>query len=236
MPLLTTINPWPEAQVYVWDIDESILELGQMNPLTESSAARLKSMKSVVHQKGFLSVRALLNQAGLQDRDLYYNHLGKPFLQDGRCISITHSHQRSAIIIAPYPVGIDLELMRPKILRIAHKFSHDPDQSLKESVLDQVAQYTYIWTAKESIYKMVSTPGLSFLHDIRLEAWRSIASSESVIGQAPCIEATAWVERIKDNLKSNPRQFHFKGLVMGDYICGMTRGLEVFESKTLDNH
>ena len=83
---------------------------------------------------------------------------------------------------------------------------------------------------------MVSTPGLSFLQDISLEAWRSIASSEPVIGQDPCIEATARVERIKDNLKSNPGQFHFKGLVMDDYICGMTRGLEVFESKTLDNH
>ena len=193
-------------------------------------------MKSVVHQKGFLSVRALLNQAGFQDRDLFYNDLGKPFLQDGKCISITHSHQRSAIIIAPYPVGIDLELMRPKILRIAHKFSHDPDQSLKESVLDQVAQYTYIWTAKESIYKMVSTPGLSFLQDIRLEAWRSIAASEPVIDQAPWIEATARVERINGNLKLNPGQFHFKGLVMDDYICGMTRGIGVFESKTLDNH
>ena len=225
MPLLTTINPWTEAKVYLWKINESFTELRQMIALTDKAEERLASMKSSLHQKGFLSVRALLNQAGLDDRDLFYNDFGKPFLRNGQYVSITHSHERSAIIIAPYPVGIDLELMRPKILRIAHKFSNEPSEDLKNLITDQVTQYTYVWTAKESVYKMISAPGLSFRNDISFAEWRSIRSPSPISGQALDLEAKGSVLKNVINTGNNRLLFHFKGLVQGEYVCGMTREL-----------
>ena len=220
MPLLTTINPWPKASVYLWDISESEDELLALSALSVHSRERLDSMKSPVHRKGFLSVRALLNRAGLSDEDLYYNSFGKPFLHQGGQISITHSHARSAIIVAPYNVGIDIELRRPKILRIAHKFCGGISPELKGLVSSDIDQYTHVWTAKESIYKMASMPGLGFLSDITLSDWRPESKAgiqEDNDKASNFILAKGTITQAKGTL------FAYKGFELGDYICGMTK-------------
>jgi phosphopantetheinyl transferase len=52
-----------------------------------------------------------LQTAGYTDFDLYYDELGKPHLKDDKYISITHSHNFSAIIVSD-AVGIDIELQK----------------------------------------------------------------------------------------------------------------------------
>ena len=93
-------------------------------------------MKSESHQKGFLSVRHLLRDVGYTDQDLFYDDYGKPHLKDGKCISITHSHNFSAIIVSDKEVGIDIEMQREKIRRIAHKFIDYEFQYLNNQVID----------------------------------------------------------------------------------------------------
>ena len=215
MPLLTTINPWPEASVYLWDISESEDELLALNVLRAGSLQRLNSMKSQLHRRGFLSVRSLLQCAGLSDKELFYNNNGKPFLQSGQYISITHSHTRSAIIVAPYNVGIDIELRRPKIMRIAHKFCSAISPELESMVPQPVEQYTYVWTAKESIYKMASIPGLSFLNGIALSDWQPASNS--------FIQAKGKI------IQSKGPTFDYKGFELGDYICGMTKDTKLMD-------
>ncbi len=81
-------------------------------------------MKSEMHRRAFLSIRHLLALYNYVDEDLVYNEAGKPHLKDGKYISITHSHHFTAIIISKNDgVGIDIEMQRDKILRIAHKFT-----------------------------------------------------------------------------------------------------------------
>ena len=77
--------------------------------LQEHSLTRLNGMKSELHQKGFLSVRKLLKHAGYQDLNLSYNEFGKPFLDDEKHISITHSFNFAAILISDKEAGIDIE-------------------------------------------------------------------------------------------------------------------------------
>ncbi len=215
MPLFRTINPWPEANVYLWDISETLEQLLVLGTMTDQSKVRFDSMKSLVHRKGFLSVRALLQSAGLSDDDLYYDQYGKPFLHSGKYISITHSHTRSAIIVAPYNVGIDIELRRPKIMRIAHKFCSGISPELESMVPQPVEQYTYVWTAKESIYKMASIPGLSFLNGIALSDWQPASNS--------FIQAKGKI------IQSKGPTFDYIGFELGDYICGMTKDTKLMD-------
>ena len=119
-------------------------------------------MKSEIHQRGFLSVRHLLRAFGYTDLDLYYDENGKPHLKDGKYISISHSFTFSAIIISDVAVGIDIEKQREKIKVIAHKFVDYEFQYLKPSEEDYLKKLTVIWCAKESLYKLFATPGLSF--------------------------------------------------------------------------
>jgi 4'-phosphopantetheinyl transferase len=172
MPLYKTINVNPSTQILVWEITESFQELFEAVVLNESNAIRLCGMKSEMHQRAFLSVRKLFQEASYTDFDLYYDEFGKPHLHDGKHISITHSHQFSAIILSDEVVGIDIELQREKIIRIADKFADTEFSFLKpEQKEEYIRKLTVIWGAKEAIFKIRNEKGISFKDHIKVNTF-----------------------------------------------------------------
>lgn len=162
MPVYKTIRPNDLSVIHVWKIEEELEDLRAEVELKTESRERLDQMKSTLHQKGFLSVRSLLQLEGYNDKNLSYNEYGKPLLDDGKHISITHSFEFAALIISANEVGIDVEKNREKILKIQHRFVNTDYDSLSDE--DLVKQLTVIWGAKESMYKTYPYGGLSF-HD-----------------------------------------------------------------------
>jgi 4'-phosphopantetheinyl transferase len=163
MPLFKTILHDSTTEILVWKITETFEQLLSEVKLNEKSKARLAGMKSVSHQCGFLSVRKLLQEKGYTDFDLYYDEFGKPHLQDGRHISISHSHEFSTIILSDENCGIDLEMQREKIITIAHKFAEHEFEFLKDvSEKNYIRQLTVIWGAKEAVFKIRNEVGISF--------------------------------------------------------------------------
>ena len=171
MPLHKTIKPNEHTTIYVWKIEASFDELLKNIDLTERSKKRLYSMKSELHQRGFLSVRHLLKEAGYSDFDLFYTDNGKPHLTDGKHISITHSFIFSAIIISDFEVGIDIEKNRDKIKIIQHKFVNFERGFIHEDD-DYIEQLTVIWGAKECLYKIYPLGGLTFKNDIDINSFQ----------------------------------------------------------------
>lgn len=168
MPLYKTITVTPSISVYIWKVTESETMLSKNIELTPVCSLRLEGMKSEQHRKGFLSIRHLLAEAGYVDHDLFYDETGKPHLKDGNRISITHSHDFTAIIVAQHTdeVGIDIELQRDKILTIAHKFTQIEEYSTLANSEAIIRKLTIVWGAKESLYKIYNQKGLSFLQHI----------------------------------------------------------------------
>jgi len=167
MALYKTLTISPKTQVFIWKIEESIEELKTGISLTESNEARLNSMKSDLHQKGFLSIRHLLKELNLTDADLIYDEFGKPHLDNNRFISITHSFNFTAIIYSTETeVGIDIEKQRDKILKIAHKFTPFEEYKTIANHDALVSKLTIVWGAKESLYKIYGKKKLLFLHHI----------------------------------------------------------------------
>ena len=172
MPLFKTINFNATTQILVWKITESYQELFDNVVVNDSNLIRLQGMKSQLHQRGFLSVRKLLQEAGYNDLDLYYDELGKPHLKDDKYISISHSHHFSAIIISNKSVGIDIELQREKISRIADKFVDEEYSYLDKNDLESyIKKLTVIWGVKEAIFKIRNEKGISFKDHIRVKAF-----------------------------------------------------------------
>lgn len=170
MPLFKTIQPNNQTTILIWKIKESLVDLMSNMELKASSLQRVTGMKSELHQRGFVSVRYLLSKAGYTDNDLFYTADGKPHLKDGKHISISHSYHFSAIIISSTQVGIDLELNREKIIRIAPKFVDSENDFLEEEHL--IEQLTVIWGAKESLYKIHPDGGLLFKQHLPIEPFR----------------------------------------------------------------
>ncbi len=162
MPLYKTIHPNSQTTVKIWKITESYKDLMQSIDLKPKSLERVLDMKSEMHQRGFLSVRRLLMEFGYTDIELHYDDNGKPYLNDGNYISITHSFIFSAIIISKSKVGVDIEKQRKKIQLIAKKFIDYEFQYLNIKSEDYTRKLTLIWCIKESLYKLFAIPGLSF--------------------------------------------------------------------------
>lgn len=179
MPLFKTIIVSPTTQILVWEITETFEDLFNQVVLNDSNMIRLNTMKSQLHQRGFLSVRKLLQEAGYTDYDLFYDESGKPHLNSNNRhtepveVSITHSFHFSAIIISDKKAGIDIEMQREKIIRIADKFVNEAELKRLQSFdsLDYLRKLTVKWGAKESIFKIRNEKGISFKDHIQVNTF-----------------------------------------------------------------
>jgi phosphopantetheinyl transferase len=162
MPLLKTINFNPTTEILLWKITESLAELSAEVNLNPKNQQRFNGMKSELHQRAFLSVRKLLQLKGYTDFDLDYDQFGKPHLKDGKHISISHSHEFATVIFSDEITGIDIELQRDKIIRIADKFVEPEWEFLNKENQDYIRKLTVIWGVKESIFKIRNEAGISF--------------------------------------------------------------------------
>jgi len=200
MPLYKTIAPNSQTTVKVWKITESYKDLMKKVSLKPVALERVLGMKSELHQRGFLSVRHLLQEFGYSDSDLFYDENGKPHLKDGKQISITHSFNFSAVIVSDLIVGIDVEKQRDKISIIAHKFIDYELDYLKEDAADYIKELTAIWCVKESLYKLFCTPGLSFKQHCLVIPF-SIDDNETV----------AWIDYEEKKYRYNISFLEFEG-------------------------
>lgn len=170
MPLYNILTVSSSIKVYIWKIEEPEIELAQGIELTPHCQNRMSGMKSEMHRRGFLSIRHLMAEAGYVDADLFYDEVGKPHLKDGKHISITHSNQFTGIIISETnEVGIDIEMQRDKILRIAHKFTPIEEYKTIANSEALIRKLTIVWGCKEALYKIYAEPGLSFINHIVIQ-------------------------------------------------------------------
>lgn len=168
MPFHSFIEISPSISAFFWKNSEAIEDLYTEILLKESSIERLKGMQSIEHKKGFLGVRMLVQHIGFTDFDLVYDVTGKPHLKPEdsntkiKHISISHSHEFSSICISTEGIiGVDLEKVKEKVLRIAPRImdvTHLEDLSIEK----QTKKATVIWGVKEAIFKMKNEIGISF--------------------------------------------------------------------------
>jgi len=188
MPLHKVVYLNNNTKLYLWKITEDFDTLFNQVKLKDSSLARLKTMKSESHQKGFLAVRMLLQHNNYSDFDLFYDEFGKPYLkpdfkslrhlesfcqrenskkllpealEGNNFISISHSHKFSAIVISDQNIGLDIEILKEKILKIAPRFM-DVAHLNNLSEEEKIKKATVVWGIKESIFKIKNEKGISF--------------------------------------------------------------------------
>lgn len=101
--------------------------------------------------------------------EIVYDAYNKPYLRDSQFkISISHSHRWLVISISDTEdIGVDIELVREKVERIKHKFATDEELNFAGSDHQKL---TYLWAAKEAIYKAYGKKAVDF-KDIRIDAF-----------------------------------------------------------------
>ena len=158
------------CSIAIWNTQETLDEL-----LKLSKPFDLTKRKTEKRKKEFLSSRLLLEQLN-PNAIITYNDFGAPELDNGKYISISHSKEMVAIIISEQQVGLDIEQISEKALRLAAKFISAKNQSnlTKEKA-------TLIWCCKEAVFKWHQKGGVDFIKDIIIPEFTAKEKGEIAI-------------------------------------------------------
>jgi len=163
MPVIDDLNLSPKARVVIWEINESLQDLKSKVVLSEDSLKLLNQKKSGIHKKQFLAIRNIFKFLCIDDKDLKYDKAGKPIFSQNKKLSISHSGNYAAVITSNYNVGIDIEKISDKAIKIKHKFLQIELNYPIE--FDNQISLIY-WNIKESIYKAMGIMGVDFKKNI----------------------------------------------------------------------
>ena len=198
MPLYS-IRPLPSGtQLGLWHLTETPAELWPQ--LADATAYRslLPARADGPRQAQWLAGRVLVQRilaatAPAEGFPLLQNDAsGRPFLTGADSVpvvSLSHSGAWVAALLAPpgSAVGIDVEVVRDKALRIARKFLNAAELAAAEgSGLAETAElgpalpgtsptppdidlFSLLWSAKETLYKLAGQRGVIFRENLLLD-------------------------------------------------------------------
>ena len=188
----------------VWKIEEEAEDLYSRLQLNQEEKAYVESLNNGKRNLHWLSTRVLLREMlNTSDYiDCRVDEHGKPYLVNfPHQISLSHSFDYAAVMISEdKPVGIDIELVKEKIVRIEDKFLC-PEELMFIDPGHRIEHLYICWCAKEAIYKLQGKRNVSFKDHIRLHPFSFSREGEfSARLDAGPLQATFTVgyERIED--------------------------------------
>lgn len=149
----------------IWKIDESIEELLSFLDRKDISYFNILNLKAKSKIQEKLAVRVLLKHLLKEEVDILYLPSGKPYLKTHqKYISISHTKGYVAVILtSEQETGVDIQYITPKVQNVQSRFISplefiDPENELIHLLLH--------WAAKETLYKAIGIPGLSFKDEL----------------------------------------------------------------------
>lgn len=166
--------------------------------LHEADIDRYSKIHNSDRKNEFLGVRNLRNQYNSR-LEIKYLSNGKPVIENGsEHVSISHSKNYVAFAVAPYKIGIDIEEIHERILKVNGRFLNQSELELFNS--NSLEDLTVAWCAKETLFKLNDDSGLDFKTDLIIKNWDK---NSTILAEMK--QNSQWVKvnlhfEIKDNL------------------------------------
>jgi len=164
MPFFYQQNINDTNHLAIWAIREplSFFEEDMQLPIPIQNEERC-----IQHLAVRLLFKLMMPEVDLADLILADN--GKPYLK-GVPFHFSFSHCKgyaACAVCDKSPIGIDIELMHPRILKVAHKFLNDKEKDLLVGLTEEATlhQLAFFWAAKEAMYKQHEQLGIDFSRD-----------------------------------------------------------------------
>lgn len=151
MPLIFEKELKGEYRLLVWKVDENFEQVKTRLNFDSEKEAKYRGIKLDKRKVEWLGRSLLYDFAGINE--VKYLNNGKPVLDHGY-ISISHCDDLVGLILADYPVGLDIQNPLPIISRIHRKFSNSKEIIWVQTQDDQEDLYSLIWSAKEAVFKI----------------------------------------------------------------------------------
>jgi phosphopantetheinyl transferase len=189
MPLFYQHNINESTKLAIWCIEEEEDFFLKKVPLQRSITHPHKRLQ---HLAGRYLLPVLFSDFPLEE--ILIADTRKPFLPNEKYhFSISHCGQFAAAIASSKSrVGVDIEMITPRIQNIAHKFLNEHEKNFfnedYKEFLDQwnmkdkvYTEYlTLMWSAKEAIYKWHGDGGVDFSENIQLLKFSEINLDEEI--------------------------------------------------------
>jgi phosphopantetheinyl transferase len=193
---LTKINPSDNAYFFECTKNAaavSILSLRENHPLKETflfddEKEKLSLLKNEKRRLEFCAIRFIRNQKNIPF-SIAYNPIGAPYLVGSPMhVGISHSNDLVGLALAPFKVGLDIELISDRILTIKNRFTTSQEVALFSYA--EAINLTIIWTIKEVLYKLAGRLEINLTSELMInsvegdtanclflsaEGWRSVA-------------------------------------------------------------
>jgi phosphopantetheine--protein transferase-like protein len=161
-----------DTEFALWKIEEKADDLYNQLQLDKEEKAYVETISNGKRNLHWLSTRVLLRKMLLTDEyiNCKVDEHGKPYLVNlPYHISFSHSFDYAAVMISKKrPVGIDIEQIKEKVERIAHKFMRNAELAFIAKA--HKTQHLYAcWCAKEAVYKCNGQKEISFIENIELK-------------------------------------------------------------------
>lgn len=178
MPLHNIKEAGKNGKVGLWHITETTDELLSMKKFTREDLARLDSFSYEHRKKEWLVSRILADELLGGNAEIVYDEQSKPFLGNGKKhVSLSHSHDILAVIIDEKETGIDVEQIKPNVLRIKEKFMSEEELKAIEKG-HREEKLTLYWCAKESLYKLYGKKELRFKENLFVEPFEFLGEGK----------------------------------------------------------
>lgn len=172
MPLIVHERLSMDAEIGLWSVEEEeawFLERLDLSPDEERQLQEIRGERRLE----WLGARKLVHRlSGRPTRScLVKDEHGKPAIKGSTGhLSISHSRRMAAAIIAPRPVGIDIQHRTEKLERIAVRFLH-PGELAALDTQRKLDHLHVLWGTKEALYKAYGRRQLDFASHIRVPAF-----------------------------------------------------------------
>ncbi|OJJ17880.1 hypothetical protein BKI52_28905 [marine bacterium AO1-C] len=175
MPLIHIEHKGPQCSWGIWEIEENSQELVDLLSPRASEANYLKYIEHEKKRCESAAARLVIKQILEQKQEEYFGILkdanNKPYLSDASYnISLSHTDQYAVgIVHQSKAVGIDVEMIREKLLKISNRVLSQEEQQAVKGDLEMLTVY---WSAKETLYKIHSKRQLFFNRDLIIDPFQ----------------------------------------------------------------
>lgn len=166
MPFFYQQNINETAHLAIWSIQEpaSFFETDVQLAVPIANEERRIQHLAVRLLFKLMMPAADFNQMVMADNGKPYL-IGLPFH-----FSFSHCKGYAACAVDDKPIGIDIEIIHPRIAKVAHKFLNEKEKSMIADLEqeDQLNQLAFLWAAKEAMYKKYEQLGIDFAKDFNI--------------------------------------------------------------------
>ena len=156
----------------LWEITESADSLLSGLFLDDESRKHLRKITHEGRKKHWLAYRQLIKTLIGRDYILKYYETGKPYIIDfsGK-ISVSHSGKYAAVIIGDKPVGVDVEKISPRILKVKERYMSQAEIASVNDSESPDKFYVY-WCSKEALHKLYGDQMFEFNQELNIENFK----------------------------------------------------------------